>query len=135
MAYWDWEKEQNFPRLLNRLAKLEAPDDQLVLCRLRELTEWYVDKPHPGSELSGLANTFREINDLLAITRGVRNSVTHFESADQALYGIMLHLAKILFEAFAAAWRRDSVVPGASPAPFAQCSPAGDQAINPTADN
>jgi hypothetical protein len=108
MADWPWEAGQGFATLLDTLSTLREPDDHLILYRLRELMHWY-----PGdlgrNELFGLRNTRREINDLLILSRGVRNSATHFERSSDQLHGVMLYLARVVFEAFAAAWTRDSV--------------------------
>ncbi|MGA2772907.1 MAG: hypothetical protein ABSG26_19020 [Bryobacteraceae bacterium] len=128
MAEWDWEAEKEFPLLLKRLSGVAEIDDELVLLRLRELTDWYSTKPRDENELSALANTFREIDDLLAIIRGVRNSATHFALADGTLYGVMLYLAKVLFEAFAAAWVRDA----AEGAPIEEDTPKSIYATEPT---
>jgi hypothetical protein len=116
MATWDWETEKDFARLLDALSRLSEPDDHLVLYRLREITYWYTDADRGRNELFGLVNTWREIDDLLAVIRGIRNSATHFERADDELYGLMLYFAKVLFEAFTAAWVRDSLETKGSPA-------------------
>jgi hypothetical protein len=50
-------------------------------------------------------------DDLLTVTRGLRNSATHFEAADHSVYGIIVYLTKFLFEAFVAAWIRHFPVP------------------------
>ncbi len=114
---WDWETEKDFARLLDALSRLSEPDDHLVLYRLREITYWYTDADRGRNELFGLVNTWREIDDLLAVIRGIRNSATHFDRADDELYGLMVYFAKVLFEAFTAAWVRDSLETKASPAP------------------
>jgi len=116
LGAWDWEMEKDFTRLLDALSRLSEPDDHLVLYRLREITYWYSDVDRGRNEMFGLANTWREIDDLLAVIRGIRNSATHFERADDELYGLMLYFAKVLFEAFTAAWVRDSLKTKESPA-------------------
>lgn len=106
LSAWDWENEKDFANLLANLSELNIPDDALVLCRLREIVNWH----NPvNSETLSPQSTWREINDLLALIRGVRNSATHFGSADHELYGMMLYLARVLFEAFTAAWERDAL--------------------------
>jgi hypothetical protein len=133
MAEWDWEAEKDFLLLLKRLAYSSHIDDELLLFRLRELTDWYSTKARPENELMGLANTWREIDDLLTIIRGVRNSATHFAAADETLYGAMLYLAKVLFEAFAAAWVRDAAEE--TPSEEAAGTPAnGTEAVEEAGD-
>ncbi len=108
ISAWEWQAEKDLSLLESRLARLPNADDELVLYRLRELTNWYASKPESTSELTHRANTFREIDDLMALARGIRNSATHYEAADQTTYGISLYLAKVFFEAFVSACIRDS---------------------------
>jgi hypothetical protein len=107
MAVWDRTTDSDlFGSLLGILSRLAEPDDVLTLHRLQEIVHWSEAENH---ELFRFVHTRREINDLLTVIRGVRNSATHFNSADDELYGVMLYLARVLFEAFTAAWERDSV--------------------------
>ena len=115
IAMWDWRTSDDFPRLFNTLSRIDELDDKLFMCRMREINYWHLEAGSGPNELFGLVNTRREIDDLLALIRGVRNSATHFEHADHELYGVMLYLAKVLFEAFTAAWVRDSFETEVSP--------------------
>jgi hypothetical protein len=107
VASQDWKANGDFRELLEEVQSLDDNDDELLALRLREVQNWYRDRCDSTSELSGKLNTWHEINDLMKLIRGVRNSATHFEPPGQELYGVMLYLAKVLFEAFAAACMRD----------------------------
>ncbi|MGH9966813.1 MAG: hypothetical protein ACREBG_03120 [Pyrinomonadaceae bacterium] len=116
MAMWNLGTEKGLEGLEKTLSRLSPADDDLVSYRLREMHHWHTTHDD-NNELSGLANTRREIEDLLALVRGVRNSATHFDYSDDCLYGLMLYLARVLFDAFTAAWVRDGLDTKSSAAP------------------
>lgn len=131
LALWDWEGEKDFALLLDHITTATVFDDQLTLYRLREIVTWYTEKATPTSELTGLAHTFREIDDLLTLARGVRNSATHFAEGDDALYGVMLYLARVLVEAFTACLTRDTVTAAAAAVATGTPAPATSHAAPP----
>lgn len=106
---WNWEEEEHYRLLLQRLATRPDPDDELVPERLHELTTWHDESSTGANKLLGPANTRRDIAAILSIVRGIRNAATHSEVADYRLHGIMVYLARVLFEAWAGAWTRDAV--------------------------
>lgn len=117
LADWNWKQEKDFALLHGRLSEVCAgDDDELTPLRLGELVNWYSEVGVNASYLYDRCNTWYEIADLIALARGVRNSATHSRSDDYELYGAKLYLAKVVIEAFGAAWVRDRLQPShASP--------------------
>ena len=109
IAEWNRHGDPVFANLLATLEAIESIDDELIIYRLRELAHWYPIRSARPNELFGDRHTWREVANVIALSRGIRNSSTHFKPADTGLYGVLLYIARVLFEAFRAAWIRDSL--------------------------